>query len=90
MEPEPFDFSRGRARRELAKAIVLASAMLAGLTMFMHVVAPGYMGPKPEPGWADHIPIAAVLGQLVGLAWMVRIYRADPEPDQHAWRYLAR
>ena len=69
---------------------MLAFRLLVGLTMFMWVAAPGYMGPMPEPGWADHIPIAAVIGQIVGLAWMVRIYRADPEPDQHAWRSLER
>ena len=31
-----------------------------------------------------------VVGIIVGLVWMIRIYRADPEPDQHAWRYRAK
>jgi hypothetical protein len=26
-------------------------------------------------------------GIIVGFAWMIRIYRADPEPDQRVWRY---
>ena len=35
------------------------------------------------------VPLAAA-GILIGFTWMVRIYRADPEPDQRAWRYRER
>jgi hypothetical protein len=36
------------------------------------------------------ITALGVVGPIVGLVWMIRIYRADPEPDQHAWRYRAK
>jgi hypothetical protein len=26
-------------------------------------------------------------GMLLGLAWMIRIYRADPEPDESSFRF---
>jgi hypothetical protein len=32
----------------------------------------------------------AVVLIVVGLIWMIRIHRADPEPDQRAWRYRER
>ena len=32
----------------------------------------------------------AIVLVVVGLVWMIRIYRADPEPDQRAWRYRER
>jgi hypothetical protein len=42
------------------------------------------------PDWAALATIAlAAAGTLGGLGWMIRIYRADPEPDQAAWRYRA-
>jgi hypothetical protein len=31
----------------------------------------------------------SVLSAIVGLVWMVRIHRSDPEPDKRAWRYRA-
>ena len=30
------------------------------------------------------------VGLLIGCMWMVRIYRANPEPDQRSWRYRHR
>ena len=29
----------------------------------------------------------AVAGFAMGLIWIIRVSRADPEPDQRAWRY---
>jgi hypothetical protein len=44
-----------------------------------------------EPSLTEWIlPGLGVLGILLGLAWMVRIFRADPEPDSSAWRYRER
>jgi hypothetical protein len=36
------------------------------------------------------IPLLGIAGTIVGLVLMIRIYRADPEPDQRAWRYRER
>ncbi len=65
-------------------AIAVASIVYAA---YLFVSAPGFMGVPPTPVWAVALP---VLGIIVGLVWMIRIYRADPEPDQHAWRYRAK
>jgi hypothetical protein len=34
--------------------------------------------------------LAAAAGYLVGLGWMIRIYRAGPEDGERTWRYRAR
>jgi hypothetical protein len=36
------------------------------------------------------VPIAALLGAMVGLAWMIRIYRSTLEPEPPPWRYRDR
>jgi hypothetical protein len=51
--------------------------------------APGTMYVGPTPSWLPVVPLLGVVGVIVGLAWMIRIHRANPEPDQHAWRYRA-
>ncbi len=33
------------------------------------------------------LPWAGVVAYVVGIAWMVRIYRADPEAGESPWRY---
>jgi hypothetical protein len=44
-------------------------------------------GPVPVDAF---LLLAGMTGILGGLVWMIRIHRADPEPDQHAWRYRSR
>jgi hypothetical protein len=36
------------------------------------------------------VPVVGVIGIAVGLAWMWRILRADPEPDRNGWLYRSR
>jgi hypothetical protein len=76
--------------------IAIAIACIAiGLTAFGFLAAPGDMGPPmfSGPPYLLGLPADVVLaaigivGPVVGLVWMIRIHRADPEPDQHAWRY---
>ena len=45
----------------------------------------------PDPRWVA-VPLAGIGMLLVGLAWMVRIYRSafNGEPDPEHWRYRAR
>lgn len=65
-----------------------------GLMALGFLTAPGTIGPMFDtPPDILGLPVGPVLGTVgsvgvvVGLAWMIRIHRADPEPDQHAWRY---
>ena len=79
--------TRGQLGRSLAR-VELAVAAFSGfiLAPFILVARPGFMGP-PDPQWPYAV---AAVGILIGFAWMVRIYRADPEPDHRAWRYRER
>jgi hypothetical protein len=45
---------------------------------------PGHMGGGPTP--ADFVP-GVVATQVVCIVWMIRVYRANPEPAQPTWRY---
>jgi hypothetical protein len=67
----------------LAVTIAMPLFLLAGL-----VLQPG--GPTPmfnSPWYADPLPWAGAAAYVVGLGWMIRIYRADPEPGERTWRY---
>jgi hypothetical protein len=80
--------------RSLAR-VELAVAAFSGFVLapFLYVAAPG---PIAEPMFSTHawqetvLAGIAVAGILIGFTWMVRIYRAVPEPDQRAWRYRER
>jgi Flp pilus assembly protein TadB len=81
-----------RARRGRATArLMLAAAILAVAFIILIVLAaPNYMyTPEPKPPDVFMLGIP-VLGFVIGLAWMWRILRADPEPDSEAWRYRER
>lgn len=68
----------------MAQAELLLGGVVAlFLGPFWFVASPGWMGGGPDPRWM----LAGLAVGILGFAWMVRIYRADPEPDQHAWRY---
>jgi hypothetical protein len=71
---------RGRRVARLIFAEVCSVIAIIGLLL---IGTPSVMyEPVPNPSG----PIAA-LGLVIGLAWMVRILRANPEPDAAAWRY---
>ncbi len=71
-----------------------AAAFFAiGFAAFIWIAQPGWNGPMFWGGPRVEELIMVVggfLGVAVGLVWMARIYRADPEPDQRAWRYRDR
>jgi hypothetical protein len=72
----------------LAGAITLVVSLA-----FLFVAAPnttggGMMRPSEFATAVGMIvPGAGVLGLVIGLAWMWRILRANPEPDTRSWRY---
>lgn len=76
----------GRAMIWLA-VIAIAVAALVTLLPPQGLTTPMDLEP---PVWSKVLTALAVVGVVVGLVWMVRIYRADPEPDQAAWRYRAK
>ena len=69
----------------------LAGAVFLGLILapFLYVAAPGFPGGEPDD-WQTISFAVGACGILIGLIWMIRLYRADPEPDQRAWRYRGR
>jgi len=83
--------TRGQVGRSLAR-VELAVAAFAGFVLapFLYLAAPGFMGPPPPDIPIVGVAGVAAAGIVVGFAWMVHIYRADPEPDQQAWRYRER
>jgi hypothetical protein len=70
--------------------------IVARLMMWVTVLMAAFvfLGPPlvdPMSGGTDPRPFLVGLGGvIVGLAWMVRILRADPEPDRDGWLYRAR
>jgi hypothetical protein len=85
--------SNAKARRGRASARSLFAAVLILLAFvgFLFLSLPNTFHPDFEPSLIEWIgPGLGILGILVGLAWMVRILRAEPEPDSSAWRYRDR
>jgi hypothetical protein len=80
-------YARARRGRENATLIFAATCALFILVVFLFVTAPNGMGGggEPEPGVVMLLGLGAA-GLPIGLVWMWRILRADPEADTPAWR----
>jgi len=75
--------------RTYAKAEFIVAVIATLLAAFLYVATPVMMGPPP-PWWVSTAPlVVSTVGVVIGFVWMVRIYRANPEPDHGAWRYRA-
>jgi hypothetical protein len=83
---ERLDRARRLARLELV--VAFAGPVFAA---FLFVATPGHIGRPMYGSWvndlAQGVGILGVAGVVFGLVTMVRIYRADPEPDDGWWRY---
>ena len=78
--------AKARRGRRIARLIFVAAVWFVALVAFLVIAAPNTMGPEP-----DRWPlVAGVVGAGVGLLWIIRIIRADREPDSSAWRYRDR
>jgi hypothetical protein len=78
---------RGRRGRQVARRLIVL-AVLPGLAMLLAWIAqPGFMYVMSVPWFVPYIPFIGFVMYFLGLGWMVRIYRADPEPDRRSWRY---
>jgi hypothetical protein len=83
--------AKARRGREIARGLCEAVLILLAFVAILFLSMPNTTGPLFEPSLPEWIlPGLGVLGILVGLAWMWRILRADPEPDTSAWRYRER
>ena len=89
----PILLSGYESRRE-ARAMIWLTALAIGLLWsLLFIAAPGgptpmFDGPIPDLRALLLVPIGM---QLIGLGWMIRIYRSavDAEPDHDQWRYRA-
>ena len=81
---------RGLVGRRTAKALLIVTLVLDGLAAALLLSRPNDMGPMfagpPEPAFGLLIVAAGVVLNLIGLVWMVRIIRADPEAHASSWR----
>jgi hypothetical protein len=70
--------------------MLFAAVALDVLLVLLLMSAPNTMGPMldhpPRHMWL--IPAFGVALNLAGLAWMIRIIRADPEAHPSSWRAL--
>ena len=87
----------GLERRRMARGILIATIALDAMLAALILMAPSSMGgdfpPFPEPHGNSLGTIMLAVGgglHLVGLAWMVRIVRADPEGGRSNWRAFRR
>lgn len=77
------------AARRMARALLAVTLALPFIALVGVAMQPG--GPSPmfdaRPWYAHVLPWVGATAYVVGLGWMIRIYRADPEPDEPTWRY---
>ena len=76
------------AGRWMARHLLAIAVALPFLVLIAWVMQPGSISGMYDPPWyLAALPWAGAAGYLLGLAWMIRIYRADPEPGERTWRY---
>lgn len=76
----------------MARALLIAAIAMPAVVGVWWILEPFVMGamsgnPSEPPWYEVALPWAGAAGYLIGLGWMIRIYRADPEPDEPTWRY---
>ena len=77
--------------RQIARTLLVGALILDGMAAFILLNGPNTIGPMfVEPPSASSVlrlvPAVGFVVNLVGLAWMVRILRADPEAHPSWWR----
>ena len=74
-----------REARRIARILVTGGIGYIVASAFLWLARPGFFG--GDPGMHLVLDTASFGSMLFGLGWMIRIYRADPEPDEPTWRY---
>jgi hypothetical protein len=90
--------TRGQRGRRLGRILLAAAAYLIFVQQpILFMAAPGSIGPMFGPpdvlgplSLQEAVVLASLAVQVLAFVAMWRIHRADPEPDQAAWRYRAR
>ena len=81
---------RGLRGRRMAWLILAAALVLDALVVLLFASAPSTMGGggwfREPPRFVWLIPAFGIALNLAGLAWMIRIVRADPERHASFWR----
>jgi hypothetical protein len=79
----------------VARAMLVAVVGIDALVALLFSAAPNCMCPMFDaPPSLIGLPLGSVIAavgialHLGGLAWMIRIYRADPERHDAWWRFL--
>jgi hypothetical protein len=68
--------------------IELAIGFLAPVVVaFVYVAVPGGSSPMFEPLWVKFVTWIGGAGVLIGLTWLVRLSRLNPERGEVDWRY---
>jgi hypothetical protein len=81
---------RGLRGRRLARLMLVAVLATDALVALLFIATPNCMCPmyiEPPPVSQLLVPAVGVGAQAIGLAWMIRIYRADPEGHRSWWRF---
>ena len=83
---------RGLEGRRRAQSMLVVPMVLVGFVGFLFIASPHGMG---GGGWSPFgfwVSWVGVVGFTIGVAWMIRIYRAtlDPEAHRSAWRSRGR
>lgn len=86
MEGRDRRLRRARVLIRLELALALAAPLVA---LFLYVAAPGFTGGGMyEPPLIETlVPWAGVGMLVVGVVWIVRLSRPDPEAGERTWRY---
>jgi len=76
---------RGLRGRRAGFAVIAMTTLVLLVFGMLIVLGPSSMGP-PAPDGVLLLSGAGVLGIVIGLGWMIRIYRADPEAHDSFFR----
>jgi hypothetical protein len=85
---------KGLRCRRAARSLLLAAIAIDAFMVLLFIAVPHPSGPFTEPPpllgaivpiWII-VPAIGIAANILGLAWMVRIYRADPESHPPSFR----
>lgn len=84
---------RGLRGRRYAQLMLFATIAADVFLVLLRVPGPSFIGPmtaEPPSPLIWSLPAVGILIHVAGLAWMVRIVRADPERGLTSWRAMHR
>jgi hypothetical protein len=84
---------RGLRGRDTARWMLLVALVVDAFGVCLWIAAPNFIEAArigPPSTLESLVPVVGVAMNVVGLGWMVRIYRADPEAHSSFWRYHRR